>query len=108
LRKARPDDCSITSSADGLRPTAAGGILNRRERQAAIGDRELRASVFIGTSLDGFIARTTGELDFLPPGGGEPHGYAEFIATVDALVIGRNTFETVLTFDAWPYHGKPV
>jgi hypothetical protein len=44
----------------------------------------------------------------LPPGGGEPHGYAEFIATVDALVIGRNTFETVLTFDAWPYHGKPV
>jgi hypothetical protein len=53
----------------------------------------VKASVFIGTSLDGFIARATGDLDFLPPGGGEPHGYDEFIATVDALVIGRKTFE---------------
>jgi dihydrofolate reductase len=68
----------------------------------------VKASVFIGTSVDGFIARSNGGLDFLPPGGGEPHGYDEFMATVDALVIGRNTFETVLTFDAWPYGGKPV
>src|SRR5438874_12494565 len=68
----------------------------------------MKTSVFIGTSLDGFIARTNGDLDFLPPGGGEPHGYAEFMATVDALIIGRNTFETVLGFDAWPYAGKPV
>jgi dihydrofolate reductase len=68
----------------------------------------VKASVFIGTSLDGFIARANGDLDFLPPGGGEPHGYAEFMATVDALVIGRKTFETVLTFDAWPYGEKPV
>lgn len=68
----------------------------------------MRTSVFIGTSLDGFIARTNGDLDFLPPGGGEPHGYEEFMATVDALVIGRHTFETVLTFDAWPYGAKPV
>jgi dihydrofolate reductase len=67
----------------------------------------VKASVFIGTSLDGFIARANGDFDFLPPGGGEPHGYAEFMATVDALVIGRKTFETVLTFDAWPYE-KPV
>jgi dihydrofolate reductase len=66
------------------------------------------ASVFIGTSLDGFIARVNGELDFLPPGGGEPHGYEEFMATVDALVIGRKTFETVLTFDEWPYGEKRV
>ena len=68
----------------------------------------VNASVFIGTSLDGFIARTNGDLDFLPPGGGEPHGYDEFMASVDALVIGRKTFETVLTFDAWPYGEKPV
>src|SRR5215203_7461859 len=68
----------------------------------------MKASVFIGTSVDGFIARTNGELDFLPPGGGEPHGYAEFMQTVDALVIGRKTFETVLTFDIWPYGEKPV
>lgn len=62
----------------------------------------------MGTSLDGFIARANGNLDFLPPGGGEPHGYDEFMATVDALVIGRNTFETVLAFAAWPYGDKPV
>jgi len=65
-------------------------------------------SVFVGTSVDGFIARPNGALDFLPPGGGEPHGYNEFIATVDALVIGRNTFETVLAFPEWPYGEKRV
>jgi dihydrofolate reductase len=71
-------------------------------------DSAVKASVFIGTSVDGFIARTNGDLDFLPPGGGEPHGYDEFLATVDALLIGRKTFETVLTFDTWPYGEKPV
>ena len=65
-------------------------------------------SVFVGTSVDGFIARSNGGLDFLPPGGGEPHGYDEFIASVDAIVIGRKTFETVLTFGAWPYGDKRV
>ena len=68
----------------------------------------MKASVFVGTSLDGFIARPNGDFDFLPPGGGEPHGYDEFMATVDALVIGRKTFETALAFDAWPYAEKPV
>jgi dihydrofolate reductase len=68
----------------------------------------LRASVFIGTSLDGFIARSNGDLDFLPADGGEPHGYEEFMAGVDALVIGRKTYETVLSFDKWPYADKPV
>lgn len=65
-------------------------------------------SVFIGTSVDGFIARPNGDLDFLPPGGGEPHGYDEFFASVDALVIGRKTFETVLAFPEWPYGDKRV
>ena len=68
----------------------------------------MKASVFIGASVDGFIARANGELDFLPPGGGEPHGYEEFMNSVDALVIGRNTYETVLKFDTWPYGAKPV
>ena len=68
----------------------------------------MKASVFVGTSLDGLIARVDGSVDFLPAGGGEPHGYDEFMATVDALVIGRNTYETVLGFDAWPYAQKPV
>jgi dihydrofolate reductase len=65
-------------------------------------------SVFIGTSVDGFIARPNDDLDFLPEGGGEPHGYAEFMATVDALVIGRRTFEKVLSFETWPYADKRV
>src|SRR5437764_11100599 len=65
-------------------------------------------SVFIGSSLDGFIARPNGEFDFLPEGGGEPHGYEEFMASVDALVIGRHTFETVLKLPTWPYGDKRV
>jgi dihydrofolate reductase len=68
----------------------------------------MKASVFIATSLDGFIARQDGALDWLPADGGEPHGYDEFIATVDAIVIGRKTFETVLGFDTWPYGKKQV
>jgi dihydrofolate reductase len=68
----------------------------------------MKASVFVGTSVDGFIARIDGALDFLPPGGGEPHGYKEFMASVDALIIGRKTYETVLAFDTWPYGQKPV
>jgi dihydrofolate reductase len=68
----------------------------------------IQASVFIGVSVDGFIARSDGNLDFLPPGGGEPHGYAEFFASIDALVIGRKTFETVLAFPEWPYGDKTV
>ena len=68
----------------------------------------MKASVFIGTSVDGFIARPNGDLDFLPEGGGEPHGYDEFMASVDAIVIGRKTFETVLAYPVWPYGNKRV
>ena len=53
----------------------------------------MMASVFVGTSVDGFIARPNGDLDWLPAGGGEPHGYDEFIATVDTIVIGKKTAE---------------
>jgi dihydrofolate reductase len=68
----------------------------------------MTAFVFIGTSVDGFIARPNDDLDFLPAGGGERHGYNEFIASVDAIVIGRKTFEKVLTFGDWPYGDKRV
>jgi dihydrofolate reductase len=68
----------------------------------------MKASVFVGTSVDGFIARADGSFDFLPADGGEPHGFDEFFATVDALVMGRHTFETVLDMDPWPYGNKPV
>ena len=68
----------------------------------------MKVSVFVGTSLDGFIARRDGTFDFLPADGGEPHGYKEFIASVDTIVMGRNTFETVLSMPSWPYGEKPV
>ena len=57
--------------------------------------------------MDGFIARPNGDFDFLPAEP-EEHGYEAFMASVDALVIGRNTYETVLAFDSWPYGDKPV
>ena len=65
-------------------------------------------SVFVGISIDGFMARPDGSLDFLPEGGGEPHGYDEFFASVDTLVIGRGTYETVVGFETWPYGKKRV
>ena len=68
----------------------------------------MKISVFCGTSVDGFIARADGGLDFLDAGGNEPHGYEEFIATIDTIVIGRKTYETVLGFDQWFYGDKRV
>src|SRR6266404_4685060 len=68
----------------------------------------MAVSVFVGTSVDGFIARRNGDFDFLPEGGGEPHGYNEFLASVDTIVIGRKTFEAVLTLKTWPYVDKRV
>jgi dihydrofolate reductase len=65
-------------------------------------------SVFVGVSVDGFIARPAGELDFLDAAGDEPHGYDEFIATVDTIVMGRKTFETVLGFGTWPFGERLV
>ncbi len=67
-----------------------------------------RCSVFIATSLDGFIARPDGAIDWLSVAErpGEDYGYAAFFETVDALVIGRKTYETVLRFETWPYAGK--
>jgi dihydrofolate reductase len=67
-------------------------------------------SVFIATSLDGYIARPDGSIDWLSivERSGEDYGYAAFFQTIDALVIGRKTYETVLAFEAWPYAGKRV
>jgi dihydrofolate reductase len=68
----------------------------------------MMTSVFVGTSVDGFLARPNHALDFLDAGGSEPHGYEEFIATVDVIVIGRKTFDVVLAFPEWPYGKKHV
>jgi dihydrofolate reductase len=59
-------------------------------------------------SVDGFLARPDHSLDFLDTGEQEPHGFEEFYASVDVVVIGRKTFEVVLTFGEWPYGKKPV
>lgn len=69
----------------------------------------MKASVFCGVSLDGFIARKDGGLDWLE-GDGPPddHGYTDFVSSVDALVIGRNTYEVVLGFGGWFYGKTPV
>ena len=72
-----------------------------------------RASAFIATSLDGFIARADGSLDWLDDAQalipeGEDCGYLEFMASIDGIVMGRHTFERVLTFDPWPYGAIPV
>jgi dihydrofolate reductase len=72
----------------------------------------IKASVFIATSLDGFIARANGDLDWLTGAESTPteqdYGYQDFMDTVDTIVMGRNTFELALTFDPWPYSGKKV
>jgi dihydrofolate reductase len=68
----------------------------------------MKTSVFVGTSLDGFIARPDGTFDFLDSGGNEEHGYTEFFASVDAVLIGRRTYEVVLGFGGWAYGQKPV
>ena len=67
--------------------------------------------MFIATSLDGFIAREDGGIDWLPvpQPGQEDYGYGPFMKSVDALVIGRNTYELVQSFGGeWPYGSKPV
>lgn len=74
----------------------------------------MKTTVYIATSMDGFIAREDGGLDWLSghaeesAAGGEDYGYKAFMATVDALVMGRNTYETVLSFGGWPYEDKAV
>ena len=69
-----------------------------------------RCSVYIATSLDGFIARPDGGLDWLGivERPGEDYGYKLFFDSVDVLVMGRKTHDTVLGFDKWPYENKRV
>ena len=75
-------------------------------------------SVFLGMSVDGFIARLDGDIGWLtggdtsggPPddGAGGDFGFGEFVSAIDALVMGRSTYEFLQPIDEWPYQGKPV
>ena len=71
----------------------------------------VECAVFVGVSLDGFIARPNGDLDWLMgEGGGDSaeYGYNEFIGNIDVIIMGRKTFEKVLSFDKWYYGDKRV
>jgi len=73
----------------------------------------MKCSVYIATSIDGFIARPDGDIDWLlRPEFNDAANvglvYSEFISTVDAIVMGRHSFEKVLTFDQWYYEGIDV
>lgn len=68
-------------------------------------------SVYIAVSLDNFIARDDGALDWLADvqdAGGGDYGYAAFMDTIDAVVLGRETYDAVRTFDTWPFTDKRV
>ncbi|WP_456598581.1 dihydrofolate reductase family protein [Blastococcus sp. SYSU DS0616] len=80
-------------------------------------DASFTGHVFLGMSVDGFIARLDGTLSFLDAdgGGGPPDdgeggdfGFAEFVAGIDARVMGRSTYEFIAPFDEWPYQSRPV
>ena len=68
----------------------------------------MKTIVYIGSSLDGFIARKDGDIEWLTQFADDEaiHAYEEFMNRIDAIVIGRGTFEKVLTFSSWPYEKK--
>ena len=94
-------------------------------------DASFTGSVFLGMSVDGFIARLDGDISWLNGGGGGDggggdtapddgsaplpddgeggdFGFAEFVGGIDALVMGRSTYDFIAPFAEWPYQGKPV
>ena len=74
---------------------------------------QVKCSVYIAASVDGFIAKPDGDVEWLhSPEYSEKKieglSYYDFISTVDAIVMGRGTFEKVLSFSSWPYEGIPI
>ena len=66
----------------------------------------MKLSVFCGTSVDGFLARRNDTFDFLKAGEGVPHGFTEFLKSVDVVVIGRRTFDVVRKLGHFELYGK--
>jgi dihydrofolate reductase len=81
-------------------------------------DASFTGHVFLGMSVDGFIARLDGDIEWLTggaepnagpdDGGGGDFGFGEFVSGIDALVMGRGTYDVIAPFAEWPYQGKPV
>ena len=81
-------------------------------------DASFTGSVFLGMSVDGFIARLDGDIAWLTGGADEnagpddgeggDFGFSEFVGGIDALVMGRSTYDFIAPFAEWPYKGKPV
>jgi len=64
--------------------------------------------LYISMSLDGYIARKNGEVDWLDGDGSEPnidYGYDKFINSIDTVIMGRKTYEQILSFGEYPYKG---
>lgn len=72
----------------------------------------MKVSVYIATSLDGYIARPNGDINWLMEAddsdGKEDYGYKEFSDTIDCMIMGRNSMQVVMGFAEWPYKGKRV
>jgi dihydrofolate reductase len=98
----------------GLRNKGRVGSRKRLNAPSENGDRmSIRASVYVAASLDGFIARRDGSVDWLNEAqalvpNGEDLGFGAFMDSVDTLIMGRKTFEQVLSFGEWPYGQTPV
>ena len=68
-----------------------------------------RIKLYIATSLDGFIARENGSIDWLTKYENNPetdYGYSEFYASIGKVLMGRKTYEQALGFGEWPYREK--
>jgi dihydrofolate reductase len=93
--------------------------LNRRTPFGTVNgmNASFTGSVFLGMSVDGFIARLDGDLSWLTgdteggapdDGAGGDFGFSAFVEGVDALMMGRATYDVIAPMDEWPYQGKPV
>lgn len=70
----------------------------------------MKLSGFLALTPDGYIAGKDGSIDYLDrfQDGTEDAGYGQYFLSIDAILMGRETFETVCKFPEWPYSPKPV
>ena len=70
----------------------------------------MKVTYYVASSLDGYIAKEDGDVSWLEELNisMEDAGYDEFYSTVNALVMGRKTYEIIVSFGQWPYGEKPV